>query len=139
MTKTEQLEQTIFDNGISLYSHNLEELKAFSMPGAIVVDHFNIDSDMEYRIVLAEELGHCMENAFYPLGYCDSANRLKRICIGCAERRAKNYAIKSLVSVDDLKLALSTCNNDCEAAEMLNITESFLRESVNYYTEKNLL
>lgn len=137
MTKTEHIEQLISDNGIKLYNFAMKNLKAFSLPGKIIVDHFNIDSDMEYRIALTEELGHCNYDAFYPLEIC--FDKLQEFRIAKAERRAKDYAILKLVPLTNLKFALQNCDSDYAAAEILDITVTFLRESVEFYERKNLI
>lgn len=78
---------------------------------------------------LAHELGHCMTGSFYNR-YASYDLKAKQ------EWKAKKWAIKKLVPLNELKKAFSVgIVNVWELAELFNVSESFINSACQYYAE----
>ncbi len=122
---------------IPVYDFNTGNKKAFCTKSAIAVNFKYIESERECKRILAEELGHILRGALYPLSYC--GDRLRRLNIEKAERTAKNCAIRLYIPLNELKTAIENCSDDYEIAEKLDIDLSELADAVHYYKLKGLL
>ncbi len=82
---------------------------------------------------LAHELGHCMTGSFYNR-FASYDLRSKQEC------KARKWAIKKLVPLDELKNAF---NNGVvtvwELAELFNVSESFIISACQYYADNRCL
>lgn len=123
--------------GISVYDFKMSNKKAFTALNTIAVDCSRIDTDRELKQLLAEELGHCITKSLYPLACC--GDRMQRILIDRAERKAMDYSYNLQVPLCELIEILKTTDDDYIIAEELDVSIDTLREAVEYYRRKNLL
>ena len=91
-----------------------------------------MDGGAQERVHLSHELGHCVTGSFY--------NRYAAVdCRQRHENRANKWAIRKLISVDDLDRAVAEgCTEIWELAERFGVTEDFVRKAVCYYVHGNL-
>jgi len=84
----------------------------------------------EKHCILAEELGHHFTSAGDILDQSTILNRKQ-------EKKARNWAYKKLVPLRKIVLAHQLgIKNKYELADFLNVTESFLNDSINRYKEE---
>ena len=80
--------------------------------------------------ILAEELGH----HYKTYGNIIDLNNIDNMK---QENKARNFAYDKLVGVSGIvKAYLKGCRNISEMADYLNVTESFLRDAIGYYSNK---
>lgn len=92
-----------------------------------------IKTRAEERVHLGHELGHCLQGAFYN-PYSPFDVRQKH------ENRADHWAMRHLIPPDKLVAAFQRGITDIwELAETFDVTEDFIRKTVVYYDEQNLL
>ena len=90
------------------------------------------DGDVQERVHLSHELGHCITGSFYNI-YAAIDYRRRH------ENRADKWAITTLIPVDDLDDAVAQgCTEAWELAERFGVTEDFVRKAVCYYVHGNL-
>lgn len=90
----------------------------------------NIETIIEKKCILAEELGH------YYTSYGDIINQ-KDITSRKQEVRARRWSYDRLVSLRKLIQAFNYgCSNKFEIAEYLDITEKCLEDILKYYESK---
>lgn len=90
----------------------------------------NIESTIEKGCVLAEEIGHHHRT----VGDILDQSKLPNVK---QEKLARKWASNRLVPLRSLINAYKCgCKSRFEIAEMLNVTESFLQESLDFYREK---
>ncbi len=90
------------------------------------------DGDVQERVHLSHELGHCITGSFYNI-YAAIDYRRRH------ENRADKWAITTLIPVDDLDDAVAQgCTEVWELAERFGVTEDFVRKAVCYYVHGNL-
>lgn len=92
----------------------------------IFIDPFQLESNIDEKIKLAHELGHCATGSFYN-EYSSLDIRAKH------ERRADKWAIKKLIPEDELKKALTFCINRYELSEHFGVPEDFMQKALDYY------
>lgn len=122
---------------IPVYNFRIKNKKAFCLQDSIAVDFNRIETERECKQIIAEELGHVICGALYPLSQC--GNVLYSCNIKWQERKANDYALKLQVPLNELKFAINTCTDDYEIAETLDIDTDTLYEAVNYYKRKGKL
>ena len=122
---------------VPVYNFRLGDKKACCTSKFIALDYSRIETDRECKRLLAEEMGHVLWVATYPLSYCTDS--LKEQNVKQQERRAKNYAIRLTVPLHELKTAIKNGLDDYDIAEMLDIDLPDLAEAVDYYKRKKLL
>lgn len=122
---------------IPVYDFETGNKKAFCTDSAIAINFRHLDSERECKKILAEELGHILRGALYPLSYC--GDRLRRLNIEKAERTAKNCAIRLYIPLNELKTAIENSSDDYEIAEKLDVDVSELADAFKYYKTKGLL
>ena len=89
------------------------------------------NSNME-RVLIAHELGHCITGSFYNK-FAAVDNRQRH------ENRANKWAIRHLISFEDLDAAASDgCTEIWELAERFGVTEDLVRKAICYYTYGNI-
>ncbi len=90
------------------------------------------DGDVQERVHLGHELGHCVTGSFYNI----------HAAIDCRQRhenRADKWAIQQLISVEELDNAVAEgCTEVWELAERFGVTEEFVRKAVCYYVHGNV-
>lgn len=122
---------------IPVYDFKMTNKKACCIEDAIAIDFQRIDSERESKRLLAEELGHVMNKALYPLSYCNDS--LRRWNVMKMERKAKNFAIRLTVPLFELKAAIAEGIDDYDIADRLDIELWELSEAVEFYKTKGLL
>lgn len=89
------------------------------------------NSNME-RVLIAHELGHCITGSFYNK-FAAVDNRQRH------ENRANKWAIRHLISFEDLDAAVSDgCTEIWELAERFGVTEDLVRKAICYYIYGNI-
>lgn len=90
----------------------------------------NIETNTKKACVLAEELGHHFTTVGDILNQDEVSNRKQ-------ERVARGWAYNKLVPLEDIKHAYRSGYIELyEMAEYLEVDESFLKESLEYYQQK---
>lgn len=98
-----------------------------SQYAAIVMDSSEQRTEAETKADLAHELGHCETGSFYNI---HSKLELR----GKLERRADVWAIRQLVSEDELHQAVMEGNYEIwQLADYFDLPEPFMRKVVAYY------
>lgn len=91
----------------------------------------NIDTSIEKACVLAEELGHYHTSVGDILDQSDLCNRKQ-------EKMARKWAYNKLITPMNLIDAFEHgCRSRYEIAEFLNVTESFLEDTLSFFREKH--
>ena len=98
----------------------------------IGIDEAVQDNSTQERVLVAHELGHCITGSFYnKFATVDSRQR--------HENRANKWAIRQLISIEDLDEAVSNgCTEIWELAERFSVTEDLVRKAICYYTYGNI-
>ncbi len=90
------------------------------------------DGDVQERVHLVHELGHCVTGSFYNI----------HASIDCRQRhenRADKWAITTLIDLEELDDAVAEgCTEVWELAERFGVTEEFIRKALCYYVHGNL-
>lgn len=90
------------------------------------------DGDVQERVHLSHELGHCVTGSFYNF-YAAIDSRQRH------EYRADKWAVQTLIPVDDLDDAVAQgCGELWELADHFGVTEEFMRKAVCYYVNGNM-
>ena len=90
------------------------------------------DGQVQERVHLAHELGHCATGSFYNI-YAAIDHRQRH------ENKANKWAIQKLIPVDDLDDAVvEGCHEIWELADRFGVTEDFIRKALCYYVHGNL-
>lgn len=112
----------------------VKEKPLHSSNGRIKGDRIAIRKDIETSIekacVLAEELGHYHTTVGNIIDMSDSQNRKQ-------ERQARLWGYNKLIGLTGIIQAFRAgCHSRHETAEYLGVTEEFLQECIDCYTEK---
>lgn len=98
----------------------------------IGMDYGVLEDEASRRVHLAHELGHCRTGAFYNRWAARDVRQKH-------EHRADKWAIKKLISEDELDEAVADGRTDLwELAEHFGVSEEFVRKAVCWYTYGNL-
>ena len=90
------------------------------------------DGQVQERVHLGHELGHCATGSFYNR-YAAIDFRQKH------ENKANKWAIEQLIPVDDLDDAVAEgCHEIWELADRFGVTEEFVQKALCYYVHGNL-
>ncbi len=95
----------------------------------IGLDNNQIDSNIEEKEVLAEELGHYYTNTLY---FLDSDKILKDKC----EYRAMKWAYFVLVPLQKLKEKIKQGLNLYDLADYFDVDCKYMNDCIDFYTEK---
>lgn len=131
MNRYENLEQEAVDNGLIVdrIPFNSKRIKGLYCDGSIAIRQ-DIETTVERSCVLAEELGHYYTSVGNILDQTEVANRKQ-------ELRARAWAYNKKIGLIGIVNAYKQhCRNLYEVAEHLEVTEEFLKESLNYYRSK---
>ena len=98
----------------------------------IGIDHSVQDGNIQERVHLSHELGHCVTGSFY--------NRYSNYdCRQRHENKADKWAVKFMIPVEDLDTAVANgCTEIWELAERFGVTEQFMRKAVCFYVHGNV-
>lgn len=127
----EKLEDFAEQSGVDIIPRHFESkrIKGLYCDRTIALND-SIRSYAEKTCVLAEELGHHQKTVGNILDQQNIVNRKQ-------ERRARLWAYDKLVSLFGIIEAYNAgCRNLYEMAEYLEITEEFLKESLDVYKSK---
>lgn len=98
----------------------------------IAMDDSVRDGNVQERMHLSHEMGHCATGSFYSI----------HTAVDCRQRhenKADKWAIEQLIPVDDLDDAIAQgCTEVWELAERFQVTEEFIRQTVCWYVHGNL-
>lgn len=98
----------------------------------IGMDDSILDGDVQERVHLGHEIGHCITGSFYNR-YAAVDSRLRH------ENRANKWAITALIPVDALDDAVADgCTELWDLAERFRVTEDFMKKAVCFYVHGNL-
>lgn len=98
----------------------------------IAIDPFRLEGEIDEKLKLAHELGHCMTGSFYNQ-FATVEHRQKH------ENQADKWAIQRLVSKDALADAVAGGNTTLwQLAEYFEVSEVFIRKAICLYTYGNL-
>ena len=98
----------------------------------IGMDYGILPDEIDRRVHLAHELGHCKTGAFYNRwATCDIRQK--------HENRADKWAIEHMVPVDKLDDAVASGHTDLwDLADYFGVTVDFMKKAVCWYTYGNL-
>ncbi len=98
----------------------------------IAMDDSIRDGDVQERVHLGHEIGHCVTGSFYNI----------HAAVDCRQRhenRADKWAVQALIPVEELDCAIAEgCTQVWELAERFGVTEEFIRKTVCYYVHGNM-
>lgn len=98
----------------------------------IGMDESVLDGDVQERVHLGHELGHCVTGSFY--NRYAAVDHLQR-----HENKANKWAINQLIPLDDLDQAVADgCTELWDLAEWFGVTEDLVRKAVCWYVHGNL-
>lgn len=90
----------------------------------------NIETSIEKKCVLAEELGHHYTTTGNILDLQNISNRKQ-------EFKARNWSFEKLITLKNLiKASREGITNLYELADYLDVTEEFLKDTLQYYQNK---
>ncbi len=119
-------------DAIRIYSYDLDENESMSLfqdgNYYIAIDPLMLRSEVDEKVKLAHELGHCITGALYN-EYSSLDIRAKH------ERRADKWAIKKLVPKNELEAACKFCTNRWELSEYFGVTEDFMQKAIDFYLQ----
>ena len=131
MNNLEKLEQKAYEENISVdyIGFKNKNIHGLYCDGSIAINS-HIETCVEKACILAEELGHYHTSSGAILDM-NNINNQKQ------ERAARLWAYNDMITIDKLISAKEAgCSNRYEIAEHLNVTESFLQESIDCYHSK---
>ncbi len=126
----EQLVQFADCDKIEVIEFNFKSgLKGLYCDDTIAINS-KLETTTEKKCILAEELGHYYTTAGDILNQNNIANRKQ-------EHIARKWGYEKLIPLMDLiKASFKCCSNLYELAEYLNVTEEFLRDTLQHYQNK---
>ena len=90
------------------------------------------DGNVQERVHLGHELGHCITGSFYNI----------HAAVDCRQRhenKADKWAVQALIPVDELDNAIAEgCTEVWELAERFDVTEDFIKKAVCFYVHGNV-
>lgn len=90
------------------------------------------DGGAQERVHMSHEIGHCVTGSFYNI-YAAVDHRQRH------ENRADKWAIRHLITVDDLDEAVAEgCCELWELADRFDVTEDFIKKAVCLYVHGNV-
>ena len=121
------LDSYALDHGIDVFYDAIPETMAMAVPGALCLDWSLLACPAARSVCLAHELGHVETGAFYTR---DASGLDRRR----AELRADRWAIRHLISREDLLAALrSGVSSPWDLAERFSLPEPLIREALSLY------
>ena len=114
-------------NGIEVFYDEITASRAMAVPGAVCLDWSLLPCPAARSVCLAHELGHVETGAFYSRGASPLDRRR-------AELRADRWAIRHLISREDLLAALrSGFVTPYALSEALDLPEDVIRKALALY------
>ena len=126
----ELLLQEAEDNSIEVIEFTFEsDCKAMIVDNIIAMSD-KLITDKEKKCILAEEIGHYHTSSGNILNLNKISNRKQ-------ELKARKYAFEKLITLKDIiKASYKGCTNLFELAEYLDVTEQFLKDTLQHYQNK---
>ena len=130
---------TLYDlaekENIKIYDWYLEDIDGMYLNyhnvNAIALNYDRLGTYIDEKCILAEELGHYYMDATYP------ASCTNTVLINKQEYRAKKWSYNTLVPFKSLRKAFSNgINTVYSLAEYFEVTEEYMRNCINFYTNK---
>ena len=117
-------------NKVEIYDFPLYGRKALSLPledgvCAVAMDTFRLTANDE-KAVLAHELGHCMTHTFY-------SPSTPMVTRARCENRAMKWAVRHLITEDELVNAIAQNRQPWEIAEMYELDEETVYMAMELY------
>lgn len=131
MTELERLENEARKERVDIISYHFKSkrLKGLYCDNTIALSK-KLKSKREKSCILAEELGHYYTSYGDIINQNVTGNRKQ-------EQRARMWSYDRLIGFDGI---IKICENNCkslfEGAELLDITEEFLLEALDFYKNK---
>lgn len=95
----------------------------------IAMDSTKIDNEIDEKMCLSHEIGHCESGAFY-------MTKSKFETIERCEAKALRWQIKALIPEEKFDAAIEDGYTECwQIAEYLDVSEKLVREAYHYYKE----
>lgn len=118
------------DNNIEIIEFTFESDSMGMCVDNIIALSDKLDTTVEKKCILAEELGHYYTTVGNISDLRDVLNRKQ-------ERKARNWSCEKLIPLKSiLKAYYNQCTNLYELAEYLDVTEKFLKDALEYYQSK---
>lgn len=134
MTNLIGLYQIADEDNIMVDCYDLKQNPSLSIMDSngdcyIAIDPIQLLSEIDEKMKLAHELGHCETGAFYDRN-SPLSNR------GQCECKAETWAIKKLIPKDELSNAVNCGYRELwELAEYFDVPEKFMRKAIDYYNQ----
>ena len=131
MNNFEQLCQEAADNDVEVISHrfNSDRIKGLYCDGTAALNT-SLKTSAQKACILAEELGHHFTSVGNILNL-ENQNNSKQ------EQIARAWAYKRMIGLESLIRCFErNCLTIYEMAEYLDVTEDFLKDSLDYYRRK---
>ena len=142
MNALEKLYDYAYEIGIDIYSERLSDTKKavclrFDDFKVIALDKSRIETGMEEKVILAEEIGHYETNSMYGLSE-DMNTPFARANRGKAEYRAKAWRTERLLPPETIQSAIYKCYDEYNLADYLDVPINILREAIEYWGMKGV-
>ena len=123
-------------HGHSVFQRKLNKVNSLSVlleDGSCVIGIDRSDmTDAQEKTQLAHEIGHCETGSFYSR-YVKVDSRQRH------ENRADKWAVRRLISADDLDNAVAEGHTELwDLADYFGVTEDFIKKAVCLYTHGNI-
>lgn len=132
MKTYEELQEIARQQGVDVidnYTFTSERIDGLYCDSTVAISK-KLETDVEKACVLAEELGHHNTACGDITEQSNPSNRKQ-------ELHGRIIAYNNMVGLMGLISAYNNhCQNICETADFLGVTEKFLMESINYYKNK---
>ena len=131
MNAYERLEDEACKDGIEIIHRKFksENIRGLYCDGTVALNS-QIETSKERACILAEELGHHHTSVGVIVDLSDAQNRKQ-------ERQARIWAYNKQIGLRGLIKAYEQgCKNRYEIAEFLEVTEEFLKETIERYRQK---
>lgn len=137
MNAVEKVEQSIYDDGITILSIKSESIPCMCMricnTENILIDREKLSTYREQRVALTHEQKHIRKGEYrtFSCSY-DSFSRY--------EREVRDETVNELFSFTDFEKALRRCQGHIwEMADELDVTEDVVQDAIDFYRRKGLL
>ena len=119
-----------------MFQRKLNKINSLSVlleDGSCVIGIDRSDmTDAQEKTQLAHEIGHCETGSFYSR-YVKVDSRQRH------ENRADKWAVRRLISADDLDNAVAEGHTELwDLADYFGVTEDFIKKAVCLYTHGNI-
>lgn len=142
MTKLEEIDQKLYDRGITIHNVELATTKAASMrqdsidnedPGyAIFFNKKMMSCSAEERVAKEHELAHLETGSLYSLDTSLLARKRR-------EYKADKHMIQKIMPIQELKKALTQGLERWEIAEEFDVTEELVKRACQIYKNMEML